>query len=303
MIVEPEKYFQYTTPKIHTILNGKEHDFSHQTAACFHHFISSYQTKRLIVLITDATKEKLQAYYDARVDCKVAPLLPASHTGRWYANGFISAYNYCEQYEREHPSADVDFSVYANQIELQNDKQASSHKEPNRDYIVNVGRIEGVRFYVKEHEQTNIGDDTVTTTQTEDSTGEDTPKVNSTGLTLRQNLKPGSSNQRVIDAIEAILKQHRGKQSERTIVGYCIIAIRNLVNNDVTDDVLVRAFWLDYFPDKDINNFKASVYRVLRAYCQKESKDVTNPDEKWGKQKEAILQSVKTQIKKAVTGC
>ena len=30
MIIEPEKYFQYTIPKLHTLWNGKIRDFSHQ---------------------------------------------------------------------------------------------------------------------------------------------------------------------------------------------------------------------------------------------------------------------------------
>lgn len=45
------------------------------------------------------------------------PLMELSHTGRWYANGFISAYNFCEQYEKEHPSAKVDFALYADNLE------------------------------------------------------------------------------------------------------------------------------------------------------------------------------------------
>ena len=75
-----------------------------------------------------------------------------SHTGRWYANGFISAYNFCEQYEKEHPSAKVDFALYADKLEQANEKQFSSNNELNHNCVINVGRIEGVRFYLKEQE-------------------------------------------------------------------------------------------------------------------------------------------------------
>ena len=97
MIIEPEKYFQYTVPKLHTLWNGKNRDFSRQTIAEFQHFISAYQDKKLVVLISELTKDKLQAYYDANAkqDGNV-PLLELSHAGRWYANGFMSAYNFCE---------------------------------------------------------------------------------------------------------------------------------------------------------------------------------------------------------------
>jgi hypothetical protein len=124
---------------------------------------------------------------------------------------------------------------------------------------------------------------------------------NSTGLTLSQNLKPASSNQRVIHAIEDILARHKGKKSERTIVGYCMIALRGLVKDETSDKILTAAFRNDYFPNDNIDKFSASVYRVLRSYSNKDSKTVHNPDEQWGDQKEAILQEAKTQIRKATS--
>ena len=75
-----------------------------------------------------------------------------SHTGRWYANGFISAYNFCEQYEKEHPSVKVDFALYADNLEQTNEMQSSSNNELNQKYIINIGRIEGVRFYLEEQQ-------------------------------------------------------------------------------------------------------------------------------------------------------
>lgn len=303
MIIEPEKYFQYTIPKLHTLWNGKIRDFSHQAIEGYQYFISAYQDKKLVVLITEATKDKLQTYYDSMTYQKGnAPLMELSHTGRWYANGFISAYNFCEQYEKEHPSARVDFSLYADNLELTNEKLSSSNNELSQNYIINIGRIEGVRFYLKEHESAdNIDENTLTPPQTQDETPmvEETTMFNSTGLTLWQNLKPASSNQRVIHAIEDILKRHKGKKSERTIVGYCMIAIKGLVKDETSDKILTAAFKNDYFPEDDIDKFSASIYRVLRSYINKGSKTVHNPDEQWGDQKEAILQEVKTQIRKA----
>ena len=61
----------------------------------------------------------------------------------------ISAYNFCEQYEKEHPSAKVDFALYADKLEQTNEMQSSSNNELSQNYIINVGRIEGVRFYLK----------------------------------------------------------------------------------------------------------------------------------------------------------
>ena len=86
MIIEPEKYFQYTIPKLHTLWNGKIRDFSHQAIDGYQYFISAYQDKKLVVLITTSTKDKLQAYYDSMTKQKSnMPLMELSHTGRWYA--------------------------------------------------------------------------------------------------------------------------------------------------------------------------------------------------------------------------
>lgn len=306
MIIEPEKYFQYTIPKLHTLWNGKIRDFSHQAIDGYQYFISAYQDKKLVVLITTSTKDKLQVYYDSMTKQKSnVPLMELSHTGRWYANGFISAYNFCEQYEKEHPSAKVDFALYADNLEQTNEMQSSSNNELNQNYIINIGRIEGVRFYLEEQQGLSGNSENSTPPsqpQVENAMEEKVLMYNSTGLTLIQNLKPASSNQRIIHAIEDILARHKSKKSERTIVGYCMIAIRGLVKDKTSDKILTTAFRNDYFPNDNIDKFSASVYRVLRSYSNKGSKTIHNPDEQWGDQKEAILQEVKTQIRKAMSG-
>ncbi len=87
-----------------------------------------------------------------------------------------------------------------------------------------------------------------------------------------------------------------------SIVGYIIIALRNgYVKEGSNDSVLIGAFHKDFFPDMDRKNFSASIHRVLRAYknINKNDHEVKNPDERWGCQKEEILQSVKSNIIKA----
>ena len=305
MITEPEKYFQYTIPKLHTLWNGEIRNFSHQAIAGFQYFISAYRDKKLVVLITEATKNKLKTYFDSMAKQKSnIPLMELSHTGRWYANGFISAYNFCEQYEKEHPAAKVDFLHYADILEQTNEARLPSNDRISRNYIVNIGRIEGVRFYLKEQELSNNSESVVSFSQpqVEKTTGED-QMYNSTGLTLRQNLNPATFNQRIIQTIDKIIEQHRGKKSERTIAGYCIIAILTLrlVKKETSKDILTAAFWNDYFPKVDWDNFSGSIRRVLRAYDKKNSDIVLNADEKWGAKKEQILQNVLTLLKKAVS--
>ena len=126
--------------------------------------------------------------------------------------------------------------------------------------------------------------------------------VNSECLTVQQNLKSASSNQRVPNAIYYIIKKYKDANHRISIVGFIIIALRNgYVKEESNDSVLIGAFHKDFFPDMDIKKFSASIHRVLRAYknINKDEHEVTNPDERWGCQKEEILQSVKSDLKKA----
>ena len=149
MIIKPEKYFQYTIPNTHTLLNGWVRDFRDKSAVGYKHFESTYMGNTLVVMISDEVQKKLEDYYINATKENV-PLLHSTRIGRWYANGFISAYNYCEQYEREHPSAKVNFASYADNLELLNEEKFTHSDKPDPKCIVNVGRIEGVRFYLAE---------------------------------------------------------------------------------------------------------------------------------------------------------
>ena len=135
-----------------------------------------------------------------------------------------------------------------------------------------------------------------------DPSDDDTPMVNSECLTVQQNLKIASSSLRIPNAISNIIKEYKDDYHRRTIVGYIIIALRNgYVKEGSDDSVLIGAFHKDFFPDMDRKNFSASIHKVLRAYKNKnkDEHEVTNPDERWGCQKEEILQSVKSNIIKA----
>ena len=133
-----------------------------------------------------------------------------------------------------------------------------------------------------------------------DPSDDDTPMVNSECLTVQQNLKSASSSLGIPNAIFNIIKEYKDDYHRRTIVGYIIIALRNgYVKEGSDDSVLIGAFHKDFFPDMDRKNFSASIHKVLRAYknINKNDHEVKNPDERWGYQKEKILQSVKSDLK------
>lgn len=294
--MEPIDYFKYKLPKWYNAWNGKLTDFSHRAIAGYEHFISVYQDKKMVVLISNGTKEKLQCYYDNRTETAKAPLLCLSQAGRWYANGFTSAYNFCEQYTAKHADENFDFAPYVKRLEEENDKDVQLQVTISRDYVINIGRIEGARFFIEEHgisqDERNEQDKDVALTQ------DDAQYSNIIhGLALAKNLRPARNNQRIIDKIEEIINSCKSK----SIVGYCIICIKELGLTDSSDDVLKAAFRSDFFPDVEKRVFDTSINRILRSYRQKDTYSGTDKGERWGTKRETICQDVYKKLRIAIS--
>ena len=404
--MKPEHYFQHRFPKGYNVWKGNPRTIPTYYLLGFKTFVSNYKNEPINAHISDETHRKLQACNEQLTNLKKTnkgTAMEDSLAGRLFANGFISAYNYCEEYARKKPEMIFIFTPLVNSLEEMNERNPPRSKETVRAYSLNLGRIEGTRYFLKELDflktngdnayiedktTTNKNEDGTTrtegipttvnaengtaltqskttasdktendtkqdegipttgnaeketaltqsktttadinedeTTQTEgipttanaengtlqtevkttknDHLDDDTPMVNSECLTVQQNLKSASSNQRVPNAIYYIIKKYKDANHRISIVGFIIIALRNgYVKEESNDSVLIGAFHKDFFPDMDIKKFSASIHRVLRAYknINKDEHEVTNPDERWGCQKEEILQSVKSDLKKA----
>ena len=404
--MKPEHYFQHRFPKGYNVWKGNPRTIPTYYLLGFKTFVSNYKNEPINAHISDETHRKLQACNEQLTNLKKTnkgTAMEDSLAGRLFANGFISAYNYCEEYARKKPEMIFIFTPLVNSLEEMNERNPPRSKETIRAYSLNLGRIEGTRYFLKEldflktnGDNTHIEDKTTTnknedgttrtegipttvnaengtaltqskttasdktendtkqdegipttgnaeketaltqsktttadinedeTTQTEgipttanaengtlqtevkttknDHLDDDIPMVNSECLTVQQNLKSASSNQRVPNAISYIIKKYKDANHRRSIVGFIIIALRNgYVKEGSDDSVLIGAFHKDFFPDMDRKNFSASIHKVLRAYknINKNEHEVTNPDERWGCQKEEILQSVKSDLKKA----
>ena len=402
--MKPEHYFQHRFPKGYNVWKGNPRTIPTYYLLGFKTFVSNYKNEPINAHISDETHRKLQACNEQLTNLKKTnkgTAMEDSLAGRLFANGFISAYNYCEEYARKKPEMIFIFTPLVNSLEEMNERNPPRSKETIRAYSLNLGRIEGTRYFLKEldflktnGDNTHIEDKTTTnknedgttrtegipttvnaengtaltqskitasdktendtkqdegipttgnaeketaltqsktttadinedeTTQTEgipttanaengtlqtevkttknDHLDDDIPMVNSECLTVQQNLKSASSNQRVPNAISYIIKKYKDANHRRSIVGFIIIALRNgYVKEESNDSVLIGAFHKDFFPDMDRKNFSASIHKVLRAYKNKDEHEVTNPDERWGCQKEEILQSVKSDLKKA----
>lgn len=142
--MEPKDYFKCKFPTLYNVWNGKSTDFSNRAIGEYNHFISAYQGTKMVVLISGATKNKLQEYYDsktlvARTSSK--PLLELTQIGRWYANGFTSAYNYCKQYTMEVSMTDVDFNPYIERLARVNEKSIEHEVKVSRNYVLSRSLI------------------------------------------------------------------------------------------------------------------------------------------------------------------
>lgn len=122
-----------------------------------------------------------------------------------------------------------------------------------------------------------------------------------TAPTLLQNLRPAQSNSSVIAAIVNILNGYKKTEAERTAVGYCIIALKELgITQTTSDSVLIGAFQSDFFMDNDPAKFKRSIQRVLRSHTNKGNAFIKDKSEQWGDDKEKYFQEVKVKLRIAL---
>lgn len=119
-----------------------------------------------------------------------------------------------------------------------------------------------------------------------------------TAPTLLQNLRPAQSNSSVIATIVNILNGYKKTETERTAVGYCIIALKELgILQTTSDSVLIGAFQSDFFTDNDPAKFKRSIQRVLRSHANKGNAFIKDKSEQWGDDKEKYFQEVKVKLR------
>jgi len=299
--MEPIEYFRYKLPMWYNAWNGTPTDFSHRDVEGFEHFISVYQNKQMVVLISDATKKKLQDYYDGRREKARTPLLSLSQAGRWYANGFTSAYNFCKQYaDRLHGT--FDFTPYIEKLGQENEKDVHLHIKVSRDYVINVGRIEGTRFYMEESGNIRNGSEedrkeTAAPMTAEQDATDAQEERNFPALAVAKNLRPASTNQRVLNKVREIIKGSKDK----SIVGYCIICLKELGLTDSADDVLKAAFRSDFYPDVEKRVFDTSVNRILRSHRQKDTYSGSDKGERWGTKRETLYQKIYKSLRIAIS--
>lgn len=296
--MEPKDYFKWKFPTLYNVWNGKNTDFSNRATCDYNHFISAYQGSRMVVLISDATKNKLQKYYDSKIvvaGVSSKPLLEFTQIGRWYANGFTSAYNYCKQYTMDKTLTEVDFTPYIEKLADVNEKSVASETKVRRIYVLNLGRIEGARFFMIENGTADIANKE-DTASLQDISAQEVTIENISGL-VEKNLAHKECVPRVMSKIKELVKSNKNK----SIIGYCIICLKELNLTDSPDDVLKAAFRSDFFPDVEKRVFDASVNRILRSYRQRDTYSGYDKGEKWGVKRETLYQEVYKSLRIAMS--
>ena len=177
--MKPEHYFKHRFPKGYNVWKGNPRTIPTYYLLGFKTFVSNYKNEPINAHISDETHRKLQACNEQLTNLKKTnkgTAMEDSLAGRLFANGFISAYNYCEEYARKKPEMIFIFTPLVNSLEEMNERNPPRSKETVRAYSLNLGRIEGTRYFLKELDflKTN-GDnayieDKTTTNKNEDGT-------------------------------------------------------------------------------------------------------------------------------------
>ena len=328
MHMEPAIFFQYECQKLYNVLNGKILNLSTLSVDGYEPFISNYKSKnpfvsndRLAVQISEKIKKLLQEAYNDLTEIK-EPCLQDSFMGRLYANGFLAAYNYCKKYADKKSNGRFDFSPYVKnlyQITMLN----PSTNTINKNYILNLGRVEGTCFYLKQSgfnnpltEEVNAEEVNTEEVNTEEINAEEvnteeinteevnTKEVNTKEtfnaldtpcMTIEQNLTKSPNTNRIINKIKQIISEKKDK----VIVGYIILVLKDLDLSDSSESVLKEAFKKDFYPNGS-KAYDTSINRILRTYRNKGNYSGKDAGEKWGEKREKNLQKIKTEIKMAM---
>ena len=83
-----------------------------------------------------------------------------SQISRWYVNGFTNTYNGCRRNDLKHPLEHQDYMTLASKFKSVEDLNSGAwNKDKFRQYTINLGRHEGILFYIAERETSHSTSD------------------------------------------------------------------------------------------------------------------------------------------------
>jgi len=168
--------YDFLNEKIMPYFKDEYMDFSSKNMDGYALFVSEYKSPYRQAMVTNETIELLQAInekYQSLKKDEEADVVK-SQIGRWYVNGFTSAYNFCRRYDKEHPYEKVDYAQLAQKLKPTDDlSQGDWTDDKFRRYTILLGRYEGTLYYQTERQQAST---TQSEPQSETVVENDTPE-------------------------------------------------------------------------------------------------------------------------------
>ena len=143
------------------IIKGDYQDFSSKKVEGYSLFVSEYKKPHVQAMVRADILELLQnAELKFREVTKDEANLFKSQISRWYVNGFTDTYNGCRRNDLKHPLENHDYLTQANKFKPVEDLNSGNwNKDKFRRYTINIGRYEGILFYVAERDVSISGGD------------------------------------------------------------------------------------------------------------------------------------------------
>lgn len=136
------------------IFKGDYQDFSSKKVEGYFLFVSEYKKPHVQAMVRTDILELLQ-----KIELKYSEVskseanLYKSQVSRWYVNGFTDTYNGCRRNDMKHPLEHQDYLTLASKYKPVEDlNRGTWDKDKFRKYTINLGRHEGILFYVAERD-------------------------------------------------------------------------------------------------------------------------------------------------------
>ena len=145
------------------IIKGDYQDFSSKKVEGYSLFVSEYKKPHVQAMVKADVLELLQnTELKYKEVSKGEANLYKSQISRWYVNGFTNTYNGCRRNDLKHFLEHQDYLTLANKFKPVEDLNSGNwNKDKFRKYTIDLGRHEGILFYVAERETSHSTSDSL----------------------------------------------------------------------------------------------------------------------------------------------
>ena len=146
--------YDFLQEVVKPFINSDYQDFSSKKVEGYSLFVSKFEKPYVQAMVRGDILELLQNIEVKYVEVtKREANLYKSQISRWYVNGFTDTYNGCRRNDLKHPFVNHDYLTLASKFKPVEDLNCGQwNKDKFRKYSINLGRYEGILFYVAERE-------------------------------------------------------------------------------------------------------------------------------------------------------